>query len=91
MGGQAWLQVAAAPWRPAFRLIPRCAPVDPRRKGPRPEPTTGKGFTILLVAGVTYLFINFVLTRVVKRLEHWLSPHLRDAPVSAMPVAALAH
>ncbi|MBM3598401.1 MAG: ABC transporter permease [Alphaproteobacteria bacterium] len=46
---------------------------------------------ILVVAGVIYLMINFMLTRLVKWLEHWLSPHLRDAPVVATPAAALAH
>lgn len=39
-------------------------------------------FTIeaLFIAGAIYLFINFIATRAVMWLEHWLSPHLREAP-----------
>lgn len=52
---------------------------------------TYRAIEILIVAGGIYLLINFVLTRAVKGLEHWLSPHLRDAPVPALANAALVH
>ncbi|MEX6507476.1 ABC transporter permease [Jiella sp. M17.18] len=35
---------------------------------------------VFLVAGAIYLVINFVLTRLVLALEHWLTPHLRARP-----------
>jgi octopine/nopaline transport system permease protein len=52
---------------------------------------TYRAIEILMVAGAIYLLINFVLTRAVKALEHWLSPHLRDAPAPILPNAALVH
>lgn len=42
---------------------------------------TYRAVEVFVVAGAIYLIINFVLTRVVQRLEWWLSPHLRDAPI----------
>lgn len=35
---------------------------------------------VFVVAGAIYLFINFILTRIVLGLEHWLTPHLRERP-----------
>lgn len=40
---------------------------------------------VFAMAGVLYLTINFVLTRIVQGLEHWLTPHLRARP-DASPV-----
>jgi octopine/nopaline transport system permease protein len=54
---------------------------------------TYRAVEVFVVAGSIYLLINFVLTRAVRKLEWYLSPHLRDAPpsVSAAEKAALAH
>lgn len=41
-----------------------------------------RALEIFIVAGAIYLFINFVITRLVAATEYWLSPHLRDLPVS---------
>jgi octopine/nopaline transport system permease protein len=39
---------------------------------------------VFVVAGALYLVINFVLTRCVIALEHWLTPHLRASPPPAI-------
>lgn len=44
-----------------------------------------RAIEVFIVAGATYLAINFAITRLVLALEYWLSPHLRDAPESARP------
>jgi octopine/nopaline transport system permease protein len=43
---------------------------------------TYRAIEVFVVAGAIYLLINFVLTRLVQLVEHWLSPHLRQ-PVPA--------
>lgn len=43
---------------------------------------TFRAIEIFIVAGAIYLAINFVITRIVQALEHWLTPHLRAAPSS---------
>lgn len=45
---------------------------------------TYRALEVFIAAGAIYLFINFLLTRGVKALEHYLSPHLRDAPAPAV-------
>lgn len=50
-----------------------------------------RAIEVFIAAGAIYLTINFVLTRGVKLLEYWLSPHLRDAPVAARVDPALVH
>jgi len=40
---------------------------------------------VFVVAGAVYLLINFVLTRLVGLIEHWLSPHLRQPrPITSL-------
>ncbi|MFA6155164.1 ABC transporter permease [Mesorhizobium sp.] len=41
---------------------------------------TYRAIEVFLVAGAIYLAINFMLTRLVQRLEYWLSAHLREPP-----------
>lgn len=45
---------------------------------------------IFICAGVIYLIMNFLVTRAIKAIEHWLSPHLRDAP-QTVRIDVLAH
>jgi octopine/nopaline transport system permease protein len=54
---------------------------------------TFRAIEVFVVAGAIYLTINFLITRLVQRLEWRLSPHLRDAPpqTSAAQQAALVH
>ncbi|MCK6450534.1 MAG: ABC transporter permease [Alphaproteobacteria bacterium] len=53
---------------------------------------TYRAVEVFVVAGSIYLLINFLLTRAVKQVEWWLSPHLRDAPGAAVKEeAALVH
>jgi octopine/nopaline transport system permease protein len=54
---------------------------------------TYRAVEVFVVAGSIYLLINFLLTRGVKKLEWYLSPHLRDArqAAPAAEAAALAH
>lgn len=53
---------------------------------------TYRAVEVFIVAGSIYLLINFILTRIVKQIEWWLSPHLRDAPAGAIKEeAALVH
>jgi octopine/nopaline transport system permease protein len=53
---------------------------------------TYRAVEVFVVAGSIYLLINFLLTRGVKKLEWYLSPHLRDArQATAAEAAALAH
>ncbi|MFC7400005.1 ABC transporter permease [Chelatococcus sp. GCM10030263] len=47
---------------------------------------TYRAIEIFIVAGAIYLAINFVITRLVQFAEHWLSPHLRAAPVPSTAV-----
>ncbi|MFL4997530.1 MAG: ABC transporter permease, partial [Microvirga sp.] len=35
---------------------------------------------VFVVAGLIYLILNFIITRIVMALEWWLSPHLRRPP-----------
>jgi octopine/nopaline transport system permease protein len=35
---------------------------------------------VFVVAGLIYLVLNFIITRIVMALEWWLSPHLRCPP-----------
>jgi len=44
---------------------------------------TFRAVEVFIVAGSVYLVINFVVTRLVHFAEHRLTPHLRQAPVSA--------
>lgn len=53
---------------------------------------TFRAIEIFIVAGLIYLTINLVITRVLLFIEYRLSPHLRDAPDTARPnPALLAH
>jgi octopine/nopaline transport system permease protein len=54
---------------------------------------TFRAIEVFVVAGAIYLTINFLITRLVRRLEWSLSPHLRDAPpqTNAAQQAALVH
>jgi octopine/nopaline transport system permease protein len=45
---------------------------------------TFRAVEVFIVAGAIYLFINFVVTRIIQLLEYRLSPHLRSAPSSAV-------
>ena len=45
---------------------------------------------VFVVAGLIYLALNFVITRLVALIEWWLSPHLRPAPTVSSG-AALHH
>lgn len=38
---------------------------------------------VFIAAGFVYLTINFILTRIVMGLEHWLTPHFRDLSKSS--------
>lgn len=44
---------------------------------------TYRATEIFICAGLIYLLVNFVLTRSMQLVEHWLSPHLRAAPSPA--------
>jgi len=53
---------------------------------------TFRAIEVFVVAGAIYLAINFAITRLVRRLEWRLSPHLRDAPRATNATgAALVH
>jgi octopine/nopaline transport system permease protein len=53
---------------------------------------TFRAIEVFVVAGAIYLAINFAITRLVRRLEWRLSPHLRDAPRAPSAAgAALMH
>jgi octopine/nopaline transport system permease protein len=53
---------------------------------------TFRAIEVFVVAGAIYLTVNFLITRLVRRLEWHLSPHLRDAPRSTSAAsAALVH
>ena len=41
---------------------------------------TFRAIEVFVCAGAIYLAINFLLSRVVMALEHWLTPHLRAMP-----------
>jgi octopine/nopaline transport system permease protein len=41
---------------------------------------TFRAIEVFIVAGAIYLFINFLVTRLIQAIEWWLSPHLRRAP-----------
>jgi octopine/nopaline transport system permease protein len=45
---------------------------------------------VFLVAGLIYLAINLVLTRLLQWLDYRLTPHLRERPVTAVPMEAIA-
>lgn len=45
---------------------------------------TYRAIEVFIVAGAIYLIINFVITRIIQALEHWLTPHLRSAPAPAV-------
>lgn len=50
---------------------------------------TYRAMEIFICAALIYLFIVFVVTRLLLALEHWLSPHLRAAPArKPLPVPA---
>lgn len=51
---------------------------------------TYRAMEVFLVAGALYLLINLVLTRLLARLEHRITPHLR-APQSLAEVKNLSH
>jgi octopine/nopaline transport system permease protein len=48
---------------------------------------TFRAIEVFIVAGVIYLAINFILTRLVAFAEHRLSPHLRQ-PTALSGLAA---
>lgn len=41
---------------------------------------TFRAVEIFVVAGLIYLILNFIITRIIMALEWWLSPHLRHVP-----------
>jgi octopine/nopaline transport system permease protein len=41
---------------------------------------TFRAVEIFVCAGAIYLLLNFFVTRAIMALEHWLTPHLREAP-----------
>jgi octopine/nopaline transport system permease protein len=45
---------------------------------------TYRAIEVFIVAGAIYLILNFVVTRLIQLLEHWLTPHLRPAPIPAL-------
>jgi octopine/nopaline transport system permease protein len=49
---------------------------------------TFRAVEVFVVAGLIYLVLNFLITRVIMALEWWLSPHLRRPPAIPMPVEA---
>jgi octopine/nopaline transport system permease protein len=52
---------------------------------------TFRAVEVFVVAGAIYLLLNFVVTRIVMAVEHWLSPHLRPPPIPVAPKAEAAH
>jgi octopine/nopaline transport system permease protein len=42
-----------------------------------------RAIEVFICAGAIYLILNFLVTRAIQALEWWLSPHLRDRPVSS--------
>jgi octopine/nopaline transport system permease protein len=49
---------------------------------------TFRAVEVFVVAGLIYLILNFLITRIVMALEWWLSPHLRRPPEVTLPVEA---
>jgi octopine/nopaline transport system permease protein len=49
---------------------------------------TFRAVEVFVVAGLIYLVLNFIITRVIMALEWWLSPHLRRPPAITLPVEA---
>jgi octopine/nopaline transport system permease protein len=49
---------------------------------------TFRAVEVFVVAGLIYLILNFLITRIVMALEWWLSPHLRRPPEITLPVEA---
>lgn len=45
---------------------------------------TYRPIPVFIAAGVIYLAINFVLTRIIMIIEYWLTPHLRTAPTKTV-------
>lgn len=41
---------------------------------------TFRAVEVFIVAGLIYLIINFIITRIIMAIEWWLSPHLRRPP-----------
>jgi octopine/nopaline transport system permease protein len=52
---------------------------------------TFRAVEIFICAGAIYLVLNFLVTRAIMALEHWLSPHLRGAPDIREPKLEAAH
>jgi octopine/nopaline transport system permease protein len=50
---------------------------------------TYRAIEVFVAAGAIYLFLNYLVTRGVHFMEHWLSPHMRDAPSGLLKVTAL--
>ncbi len=46
---------------------------------------TFRAIEIFLCAGLIYLVLNTAIARLIAAFEHWLSPHLRDAPAQPGP------
>jgi octopine/nopaline transport system permease protein len=42
-----------------------------------------RAIEVFICASAIYLILNFLVTRAIQALEWWLSPHLRDRPVSS--------
>ncbi|MBM6592813.1 ABC transporter permease [Microvirga pudoricolor] len=49
---------------------------------------TFRAVEVFVVAGLIYLVLNFIITRIIMALEWWLSPHLRRPPEVTLPVEA---
>ena len=41
---------------------------------------TFRAVEVFIVAGLIYLILNFIITRIIMAIEWWLSPHLRRPP-----------
>jgi octopine/nopaline transport system permease protein len=48
---------------------------------------TYRTFEVFLCAAAIYLVLNFVVIRILRLIEHWISPHLRDRPTAILPGA----
>jgi octopine/nopaline transport system permease protein len=51
---------------------------------------TFRAIEVFIVAGLIYLIMNFIITRIIMAIEWWLSPHLRR-PSAVEPRLEAAH
>lgn len=50
---------------------------------------TFRAVEVFVVAGLIYLILNFIITRIIMAIEWWLSPHLRRPPAVEAPLEAV--